>query len=113
MDRFDERLSASAEQGFGVDREFLGAARLVIRQCVDRTWPLFIEGSKLLDQVKPTTRPLVWLFAAGGQHVLRMIEHWNYETALHRPRLGKPTKVLLVAKAWWMSRFVRGGRATA
>jgi hypothetical protein len=33
-----------------------------------------------------------------------MIEMWTYETALHRPKLGKLRKILLVAQAWWMAR---------
>ncbi len=102
---FEARLIASARQGWAVDREFLPAARRVIRECVDRTWPLFEEGSQLLRLIQPQTRPIIWLFAAGGQHVLRSIEMWNYETALHRPKLTKPRKALLVARAWLQSRF--------
>lgn len=74
---------------------------------------MYSEGATLFEMVKPATRPLVWLFAAGGQHVLRRIEHWNYETALHRPKLGKVSKATLVAKAWWMSRFGNGAKASA
>ena len=46
-------------------------------------------------------------------HVLRLVEMWNYETALHRPRLGKLTKLMLVARAWLMARRTskKGGHA--
>jgi phytoene/squalene synthetase len=107
-DGFEQRLMASAKQGWGVDQRFLGEFRAVLKQCVERTWPLFEQGSHLLDQVSDRTQPIVWLLASGGQHVLRQIESWNYETALHRPVLSKLTRAMLIAKAWWMAR--RSGR---
>jgi hypothetical protein len=76
----------------------------VIRTCVERTWPLFEEGEKLLDLVSPRSRPIIWLFLHGGATVLRRIEQWNYETALHRPRLSRFAKGMLIARAWLMSR---------
>ena len=111
IDGFEHRLIASAKQGWAVDQQFLGQFRTVLRKCVERTWPLFEQGQRLLAHVGPRTRPVAWLLSAGGQHVLRQIEMWNYETALHRPKLGKVTRVMLVAKAWWMSR--RSARAGA
>lgn len=108
IENFEERLIDSAKQGWAVDREFLPATRLVIRECVERTWRLYEEGAELLQHISPHTRPLIWLFAAGGQHVLRSIEMWNYETALHRPTLPKPRRLLLVAQAWLRSRFAKG-----
>lgn len=101
---FDNRLLASARQGYGIDRDFLEQFRGVLRACTTRTWPLFEQGSNLLDRVHEQTRPVIWLLSAGGQHVLRQIEMWNFETALHRPRLGKATRIALVARAWWMAR---------
>jgi squalene synthase HpnC len=97
---FEQRLIASARQGWGVDREFLGEYRAVLRECVERTWSLYEAGLPLLDRLHPRTRPVVWLFAAGGGHVLRLIEMWNYETVLHRPTLSPPRKLALVARAW-------------
>jgi phytoene/squalene synthetase len=70
--------------------------------------PLFETGAALLDRIGPTTRPIVWLLAAGGQHVLHLIERWNYETVLHRPRLSKTSRLLLVARAHLLAR--RGAR---
>lgn len=107
---FEARLIASAKQGHGVDREFLQQSRLIVKRCIERTWPLFERGAELLDVVQPRTRPMVWLFAAGGQHVLRAIEHWNYETALHRPKLSKARKLLLIAKAWLAAKTSRHDR---
>jgi squalene synthase HpnC len=105
---FESRLRASAARGHGVDREFLEQSRHVIPRCIEKTWPLFARGERLLDRVSPRTKPLIWLFAAGGERVLREIELWNYETALHRPKLSRPRKLKLVAQAWWMAR--RGAR---
>jgi squalene synthase HpnC len=103
---FEARLIASAKQGYGVDREFLEQSRQIIRKCVEKTWPLYERGSELLNHISPRTQPIIWLFAAGGQHVLRQIEMWNYETALHRPKLSKARKMMLVAKAWLAARRV-------
>jgi squalene synthase HpnC len=100
IDDFERRLRVSAKQRFAVDHRFLAESRELVRQCVERTWPLFERGQKLLDLLQPTTRPLVWLFTAGGQHVLRQIEMWNYETAIHRPTIGRSAKAMLVARAW-------------
>lgn len=102
IDRFEERLLPSARQGYAVDQQFLGETRTVIRELVERTWDLYERGAPLLAQVSERSRPIIWLFTTGGQHVLRSIEMWNYETVLHRPKLGKATKVLLVGRAMLM-----------
>lgn len=104
IDRFEERLRQSARQGYAVDQTFLGEYRILLRACVERTWPLFERGSALVDRVSATTKPLVWLFANGGASVLRRIELWNYETALHRPTLCRFRKAMLVARARWTFR---------
>ena len=108
---FESRLIASARQGYGIDRDFLGQFRVVLRACIDRTWPLFESGNELLQHVSGRTAPIIWLLAAGGQHTLRLIEMWNYETAIHRPRLGKPSKAMLIARAWWMAKRVPNSRS--
>ncbi len=99
VEDFEPRLLASARQGYAVDHEFLPAARALVRRLVERTWPLFDEGGELLEGVRPAARPIIWLFCAGGRHVLRRIEQWNYETVLHRPELGRVAKLALVAGA--------------
>ncbi len=104
---FEARFLASARQGYGVDRQFLSESRSLLKTCVERTWPLYEKGSPLPDTLSPASRPVVWLFAAGGMRVLRLIEMWNYETVLHRPSLSKPAKFLLVARAWFMTRSAR------
>jgi len=105
IDRFEEHFRASAAQGYAVDRAFLGESRVLVRTLVDRTWPLYEEGEKLLPLIAPASRPLIWLFSAGGMRVLRLVEMWNYETVLHRPALGRATKVMLVLNARLRARF--------
>lgn len=106
---FEERLGETIRLGHGCDPTFFGQARELVRALVARTWPLYEEGERLFDLLTPRSRPLVWLLAAGGARTLRQIELWNHETVLHRPHLTKGSKLLLVAKAWWIG--VRGGAA--
>jgi len=107
IERFEERLRASAEQGWAVDASFLEESRQLIQTCVLRTEDLYQRGAVLLDHLKPESRPIVRLFMDGGFRVLRLITLWNYETVIHRPRLSKPTKLALVARAWVGARLAR------
>ncbi len=109
IEDFEDRLHRSAKQGYGVDQAFLGETRSVIRECVERTWPRYEKGVPLLDAVSPRTRPVIWLLSSGGQYVLRQIERWNFETALHRPTLGPGARLSLVLQAWMMARRGRRG----
>ena len=104
IDSFDERLRETIKLGHAPDQEFYGLAREVIKRCHLRTWKMFEQGESLLDQVKPSTKPIVWLLAAGGQYVLQQIEMGNYETVLHRPKLGLLRRFSLVLKARSMAR---------
>ncbi len=105
IDRFEERLIASARQGYAIDRLFLPESRLLVRQLILRTWEYYEDGQKHLSMITSRSRPVVWLLAAGGQNVLRLIEMWNFETVLHRPTLSKPAKLWLVASAMMRRRF--------
>lgn len=112
IDRFEERLFASAAQGYAVDGTFLEESRELIRKCVERTDRLYEDGQVLLERVSPRSFPVIRLFVAGGMRVLRAIETWNYETVLHRPTLSKATKFTLVARAWIGTRLVRNSNGT-
>jgi len=105
IDDFEHRLKQSAQQGYAVDQTFLGESRDLIRTCVERTWLLYETGDRLLDQLHGPSRTVVGLLASGGQRVLRLIELWNYETVLHRPKLSKAAKLGLIMSAWLRSRF--------
>jgi len=106
---FEIRMKRSAVLGHAPDREFLGQFRAALRTCVSRTWDLYEKGIPLIDHLRPTHRPIIWLFAAGGTHILRRIEMWNCETVLHRPRLSRLAKATLVLRAWW--KWKRSGHA--
>lgn len=107
IDDFERRLTQSAQQGYAVDRTFLGESRQLIKECVEKTWPLFEQGHKLLPKLNGETRPVVGLLASGGHRVLRLIALWNYETVLHRPKIGKTTKLALIMKAWIGYKFAK------
>ncbi len=96
LERFEERLRDSAAQGFAVDHTFLSESRTIVAELVKRTWTLYEQGDALLPLIGEESRPIVWLFTCGGQRTLRLIEQWNCETVLHRPSMGRPTKMMLV-----------------
>lgn len=104
-ERFEERLSATCRMGYAPDREFLECFRRSLQAAVARTWPLFERGRALLPLVAPAHRPLVGLFPAGGERVLRLVESMHYETCIARPRLSVAVRALLVARAWISSRL--------
>lgn len=113
IDDFEDRLIRSAKQGYSVDHSFLGETRELVRDCVSRTWKLFERGEKLLEKIGPESKAIVWLLSSGGHHVLRQIELWNYETVLHRPKLGTLSRLRLVATAWFMARSARRRKAAS
>jgi phytoene/squalene synthetase len=113
IDGFEQRLKQTAQQGYAVDQTFLGESRDLIRTCVERTWPLFEKGDQLLGKLQDSSRPVIGLLASGGQRVLRLIELWNYETVLHRPKLAKVSKMALMMTAWLKSRFHKQGPGKA
>ena len=101
IDHFEQRLIGSARQGYAVDRTFLEESRQLVRQCVERTWELYEQGAELEKHLSASSTPVVWLLTAGGQRVLRLIESWNFETVLHRPKLSRVGKISLVVMARW------------
>lgn len=112
-DDFEERLRGSAAQGWAVDETFLEESRQLIRHCVERTWPFFERGNELIERVSPSSAPVIGLFRDGGVHILRTVETWNCETALHRPSLSKTRKFLLFARAWLRARATKSrGRSS-
>jgi squalene synthase HpnC len=73
----------------------------VVRELVERTWPLFGEGRQLWPLLAGDVRPSVKLFTLGGEAVMRSIEHIDYQTLDQRPSLSKATKLRLMAGAMW------------
>jgi squalene synthase HpnC len=113
IDRFEERLRATADRGFACDATFLAESRELVRGLVERTWPCFEHGRDLLGRISPEARPVVELFIEGGEAVLRRIESWDFETVLHRPRIGRATKAMMVGRAWVRSRLARRRKGLA
>jgi squalene synthase HpnC len=102
---FESRLDRTIAQRYSCDAAFFGDSRRLVRRLVARTWDLWEAGEPLVASVSPASRPLIWLFAAGGRSVLREIERWNCETVLDRPRLSKFRKASLVLRAAASARF--------
>ena len=75
-------------------RERFAAA---LRPEVERTRVLFRAGSMLPSMTVPWLARCVRLFGAGGQTVLRRVEKIGYATLWERPRVGKCSKLMLVA----------------
>jgi squalene synthase HpnC len=108
---FEDRLARTIAQGHSTDLGFWTESRRLVRRLVARTWDVYAAGEPLIESVSPASRPLLWLFSAGGRSVLRNIERWNCETVLERPKLSLPRKLSLVARALVMSKV--GGAAPA
>ena len=96
---FERRMRQTVQIGHAPDHSFLEEWRQMMKSLVDRTWPGFAQTKPLLDTLPPENRPMIWLFAAGGSHVLRRIVQVNYETVLFRPKLGKFAKLGLLLSA--------------
>jgi len=82
----------------------------MLRALVDRTRPLFIEGRALIPLLDPRIRPVVWLFGAGGERLMKNVERAGCTTLWTRPTLGAAEKLGLVARAWIWRRVAPGGR---
>jgi phytoene/squalene synthetase len=74
-----------------------------VRGIVERTWKLFERGRPLPGRLGGKMGRVVWLFGAGGEHVLRRVERCGCTTLWQRPVLSKPSKALLVLRASFMS----------
>lgn len=70
-----------------------------VRPLVDRTRELFGVGRPLPKAMGGELAPVVWLFGAGGEAVLHSVERIGCATLWNRPKLGKLSKMMLVAQA--------------
>lgn len=104
---FEQRLRITARQGWAPDREFLPAYRAMLSELVDHAEGMFDRGEPLLEGLRPSSRPVIWLFQAGGREILARVRAWDHETCIRRPRVSSACKLLLVAKAWWQARRAR------
>jgi len=72
-----------------------------LRPLVDRTHEMFGVGRPLPNAMGGELAPVVWLFGAGGEAVLHAVRRMGCATLWNRPKLGKLTKMMLVAQAGW------------
>ena len=75
-----------------------------LRPLVDTTADLFDQGRPLPQTLNKGLRPVVWLFGAGGEAILRAVRSMGCATLWHRPRLAASEKAWLVARAWLKSK---------
>jgi len=78
-----------------------------LRPLVDATAILFDQGRPLPNTLDGGLKPVVWLFGAGGDAILRAVRKCGCATLWHRPRIGKGEKAALVAQAWLRARLGR------
>ena len=76
-----------------------------VRGLIDRTAELFDQGRPLPAALDPSLAPVVWLFGAGGEAILRAVEGMGCATLWSRPRLSRFTKAGLVGRAYLWARF--------
>lgn len=95
---FDDAMMRSAQQGYGVNRQILEQSRRVLRNCIERTCPLFDVDLQWAAALDPAVQRAVHIAIARAQHMLRKIHYWNYETALHEPSLATAFEWYLAAR---------------
>jgi phytoene/squalene synthetase len=104
---FESRLRRTAELGYACDQQFLSEYRTAVRPMVDRCWKLLEEGRPLLPTLTDEAHSVIRLFIEGGERLLGNIESWNLETCIHRPKLSRAERGMLVMRAWWGARAPR------
>ncbi|MCW5606291.1 MAG: squalene synthase HpnC, partial [Burkholderiales bacterium] len=80
-------------------RAIMTSYQATLRDLVDRTWPLFAEGRKLLPTIRSALRSDIRLFTLGGESILRMIQRRDFNTLTSRPSLSKGAKLALMMRA--------------
>ena len=92
-------------EAFGVSRENLQAGRFtsefahLLRFEVDRARDLLVKGRALIRRLPRPIAVDVDLFSRGGMATLDRIEECGFDVLTSRPKLGKATKLGLLARA--------------
>ena len=81
-------------------RRFTPEFAALIQFEVKRTRQLFREGSPLISRMPRALAVDVDLFSRGGLAILDRIEAQGFDVLTSRPRLGKLTKIALLARAF-------------
>jgi squalene synthase HpnC len=101
---------------FGVTEQDIGAQRNTPAFCammqfeVERALDWFERGLPLIDQVDRELAVDLDLFSRGGQEILNAIERQRFAVLGNPPKISKPRKLALVARAALGKLF--GGRGT-
>ncbi len=91
------RYGVSPED-FGRSEATLGVREL-LRFEADRAWPLYEEGSALLDLVDTDSRSALWLLVHTYSALLARIESLDFAVFAEKVRLSKAEKMMFIAKA--------------
>lgn len=89
----------------------------LLRELIERTRDLFLQGLPLIAQVDRRLAVDIELFSLGGMEILRRIERQNYDVLSRRPALDASDKALLLASTLVRRLFSRiqesrNGRST-
>ena len=72
---------------------------LALRQLVERTDMLYIEGGQIVGHLNRRLGPVVYLFHHGGRETLRLILRTGCTTLWKRPKLSRLDKAILILRA--------------
>ena len=75
------------------------AFRAMMRELVDETRTMLLEGAPLIDRVDRELAATLRLFTEGGLAILRAIEQIDYNTLSRRPEVSKAAKMRLLLGA--------------
>ncbi|HLW83947.1 MAG TPA: squalene synthase HpnC [Candidatus Sulfotelmatobacter sp.] len=104
---------------FGVTEQDIAAQRNTPAFCtmmkfeVERAREWFEHGLPLISRVDRELAVDLQLFSRGGQEILNAIEHQGFAVLGHRPKISKPRKLALVARAALGKIFGGGSRPDA
>lgn len=73
--------------------------RDMLRELVDETRAMLLQGAPLIDRVDPELAATLRLFTEGGLAILRAIERIDYSTLSGRPEVSKGAKLKLLLSA--------------
>ncbi len=95
----DELRAGLDERGMGGDPSFRIRYIHALRELCVRTRAMFDRGRPLPGRLGLPLGRVVWLFGAGGERVLDLVQRGGCTTLWHRPKLSKVSKALLVLRA--------------
>jgi squalene synthase HpnC len=108
-DRVYLPLDLFAKHGYALEDlaagRFNPAFQAVMREAVEVTHGLFLEGLPLIKMVNRRLALDLELFSRGGMHVLKKIEQQNYNVLAARPTVSKADRLGLVAHALLRAAF--------